>query len=69
MAMKQEGPLAWVKDETGKRYLCPLAEIESANVVTEGEKYACIDDQSRLGPANRVTGDEKIRFAKSASLN
>ena len=69
MAMKQEGPIAWVKDETGRRYLCPLDALESATVVAEGEKYECIDDQGRLGMENRVPGDGKIRFAASASPN
>jgi hypothetical protein len=65
-------PLIWTQDKEGSRYLCPMDSLSNANMVAEGEKKRCIDDDSRLAsrkhvPSNHPEG--KLKFSKSFSLN
>lgn len=62
-------PLIWVKDETGRRVLCPMDMLRSLHKVSSAEKAFCVDDDSRLEHPKAVPGEGKLRFTKSLSPN
>ena len=64
--------LAWAKDESGNRHLCPVDEIKSVNFVRSDELEKCIDDDSRLKSRRYVPSNDpegKVKFSKSFSPN
>jgi hypothetical protein len=63
--MKMEvktGPLVWVKDNAGNRFLCAMDALRDPNSVSEEEKSNCVDDASRLLNPKSVPGEGKIKF-------
>jgi hypothetical protein len=52
--------MAWVKDNAGNRFLCPVDALIDPNSVTDEEKQACVDDASRLTDPNSVPGEQRL---------
>ena len=56
--------MVWVKDDAGNRFMCPMDALRNPDSLSEEEKKNCLHDASGL---KNPTGDEKIKFTKSAS--
>lgn len=67
MAEIKGGPLVWVKDNAGNRFLCPMEALIDPNFVTEDQKKNCVDDASRLTNPKSVPGEGKLKFGESKS--
>lgn len=65
--MSKLDALAWVKDNAGNRFLCPVDALMDPNSVSEEQKAKCVDDASRLMDPKSVPGEGKIQFSKSES--
>jgi hypothetical protein len=65
----ETGPLIWVKDNAGNRFLCTLGALRDPNSVSEEEKANCVDDASRLLNPKSVPGEGKIHFSQSVSTS
>ena len=46
MDKSKTGPLVWVTDKKGNRFLCPAGSLMDPNTVSEEEKASCLDDAS-----------------------
>ena len=64
---KKGGPLVWVKDNAGNRFLCPMDSLIDPNSVNDEEKRNCVDDASRLSDPKSVPGEGKLKFSESKS--
>lgn len=62
-------PLVWVRDEKGRRRLCPIGRISSLKQVTQAEQKHCVDDDSRLDHPEAVPGEGRLKFGESLSPN
>lgn len=62
-----KGPLVWVKDNAGNRFLCNMAALRDPNSVNDEEKAGCVDDASRLLDPGSVPGEGKLHFSRSES--
>ncbi len=62
-------PLVWVRDEAGRRLLCPMDKLRSLNRVRIEERVHCVDDDSRLEHPQTVPGEIRLRFGESMSPN
>jgi hypothetical protein len=64
--------VAWAKDESGHRHLCPMDELKNANFVERDELEKCIDHDTRLETRLHVPSNDpegKIKFSRSSSPN
>jgi hypothetical protein len=53
--------MAWVKDNAGNRFLCPVDALIDPNSVSDEEKQSCVDDAARLTNPDSVPGEQRLR--------
>ena len=64
MTQSKSPAMVWVKDDAGNRFMCPVDALRDPNSVSENEKKQCLHDAAGIKGA---TGDQKLKFTKSAS--